>query len=167
MKKINITLFNNVDIDFDYYKNELLETRDIEDEEDVTDNDVWDFIWKCVHDDWEALTTNLRYSKYNDEYFVITGSLGLWNGNPLIEPTTCSSLIDAIWKCVNGCDYCKVKQVNGHLEVYGYHHDGCNCFEIHLLNDSGIRAMERINEGWGKANLEDRHYHKAISGYVF
>ena len=36
-----------------------------------------------------------------------------------------------------------IKQVNGHLEVVGIHHDGRNCFEIHLLNDKGCELLTK------------------------
>lgn len=167
MAKINITLFDNLNIDFYDYKEAYMENESLTEEDEVRDSDVWEFINEMLSIDWDDFKDNLRWSEYKDDYCVITGRLGLWNGRPRIEPKTCSNLLDAICKCVDGCDYCKIKQVNGHLEVNGYHHDGCNCFEIHLLNDSGVRAMERINEGWGTANLADRHYHKAFRHYVF
>ena len=48
-----------------------------------------------------------------------------------------------------------IKKVNGHLEITQVHHDGTNHFEIHLLNDKGIKASER-------ADLSNKCYHKAI-----
>lgn len=63
-------------------------------------------------------------------------------------------------------DYCIIKQVCGHLEVTGIHHDGRNTFEIHLLNDKGVDAMYRLDNGYGNANLECRCYHKAIKDYL-
>ena len=98
---------------------------------------------------------------------MITGSLGLWYGRPSIVPLVCEDIESAIRKCANNMDYVIVKQVNGHLEVTGIHHDGSNHFEIHILNDKGIRAKELIEEGKGDANLSCRCYHKSLNGYLF
>lgn len=166
-KKINLVYFDNTNFDFDEYKEWFMETNDIEEEEEVADNDVYEFINECLSNDYDDFFDNLMYSKNNDKYCVITGRLGLWNGSPQIEPCVCSNVADAIKKCLDDMDYRIIKQVNGHLEVVGIHHDGRNRFEIHLLNDNGVDAYERIREGWGRANLADRHYHKSLGDYLF
>lgn len=169
-KKINTTYFNNFDINFDEYKKMYQEEYDLTDEEmeeDDTDDDVWKYIYDTLDMDWEDLELNIMSTRQNDEHCVITGNLGLWNGRPRIQPTTCKGVWDAIRKCANDMDYVIVKQVNGHLEVTGIHHDGRNNFEIHLLNERGVFAMERINHGYGNADLENRTYHKAMQGYLF
>ena len=53
-----------------------------------------------------------------------------------------------------------IYKVNGYLEVNIYHHDGCNTFEIHLLNNKGLNAGEN-------ANMNNKCYHKAMSRYLF
>ena len=166
-KKINFVYFDNTDYDFEEYKALLLEVYNNIDKEEVTDKDVFDYISVCQQDDFDDFFTNLMYSENNDKYCVITGRLGLWNGRPQIEPCVCSNVTDAIKKCLFDKEYCIIKQVNGHLEVTGIHHDGRNRFEIHLLNDKGIDAYDRIREGWGRANLADRHYHKSLGDYLF
>lgn len=166
-KKINVVYFDNTNFDFDEYKEWFMESNDIKDDEEVTDDDVYNYINECLSNDYDDFFDNLRWSKYNDKYCVITGRLGLWNGIPQIEPCVCSNVEDAIKKCLYNMDYCTIEQVNGHLEVVGIHHDGRNCFEIHLLNDKGLDAFDRIREGWGRANLNDRHYHKSLGGYLF
>ena len=117
--------------------------------------------------EWDDLFANLKYSKNADKPCVITGSLGLWYGKPSIEPLVCEDIESAIRKCANNMDYVIVKQVNGHLEVTGIHHDGSNHFEIHILNDKGIRAKELIEDGSGNANLSCQCYHKSLNGYLF
>lgn len=166
-KKINVVYFDNFDFDFDEYKEWFMENCDIEDEDDVSDDDVYEYINDCLRNDFDDFFANLEYSKNNDKYCVITGRLGLWNGRPQIEPCVCEDVESAIKKCIDKCDYCIIKQVNGHLEVIGIHHDGRNTFEINLLNDKGVDAYYRIREGWGRANLADRHYHKSLGDYLF
>lgn len=166
-KKINIVYFDNANYDFDEYKKCFIEDKNIDVEEEVTDNDVYEYINECFNNDYDDFFDNLEWSANNDEYCVITGCLSLWNGKHQVVPNVCSNVADAIRMCVYDMDYCIIKQVNGHLEVVGIHHDGRNRFEIHLLNDKGLDAYDRIREGWGRANLSDKHYHKSLGGYLF
>ena len=168
-KRIDITLYDNHDYDFDDYKESYKECYELTDEdmEDVSETEIWDFINDSLAMEWDDLFANLKYSKNADTPCVITGSLGLWYGRPSIEPLACEDIESAIRKCANNMDYVIVKQVNGHLEVTGIHHDGSNHFEIHVLNDKGIRAKELIEEGSGSANLSCRCYHKSLNGYLF
>lgn len=169
-KKINATYFDNFNIDFDEWKEayqDEYEYTDEEMDEEITDDDIWQYIYQRIDMDWEDLEMNLKYSKQNDAYCVIVGSVGVWTGTHSIQPTTCDNVWDAICKCANNMDYVIVKQVNGHLEVTGIHHDGRNTFEIHILNRRGVSAMDRINMGYGNADLENRTYHKAINGWLF
>ena len=168
-KKIDITLYDNLNYDFEDYKEYYQECYELTDEEmeEISDNDIWDFISDRLAMDWDDLFANLSYSKNADTPCVITGSLGLWYGRPSIEPLACEDIESAIRKCVNNMDYVIVKQVNGHIEVKGMHHDGTNNFEIHILNDKGIRAKELIEEGKGNADLSCRCYHKSLNGYLF
>lgn len=168
-KRIDITLYDNYDYDFDGYKESYQECYELTDEDmkDVSENEIWDFINDSLAMEWDDLFANLKYSKNADKPCVITGSLGLWYGRPSIVPLVCEDIESAIRKCANNMDYVIVKQVNGHLEVTGIHHDGSNHFEIHILNDKGIRAKELIEEGKGDANLSCRCYYKSLNGYLF
>lgn len=166
-KKINVVYFDNTNFDFYGYKEWFMEINDIRDDEEVTDDDVYKFIDEQFEEIYDYFFANLMCSENDDNYCVITGRLGLWNGTPQIEPCVCPSMTDAIKKCLYDMDNAIIKQVNGHLEVVGIHHDGRNCFEIHLLNNKGIDAYDRITEGRGRANLNDRRYHKSLGGYLF
>lgn len=67
----------------------------------------------------------------------ITGELGLWDGKHTITPVKCSTVAEAIKKCISGCDDCNVWFNDGAIEVEGYHHDGTNRFMIHAIDDRG------------------------------
>ena len=168
-KKINITLFDNMNYDFDEYKKTYQEEQELSDKEmqDISDDTIYDFIYNRVDCDWDDFKMNLKNCKWVDVPCVIIGSLGLWNGRENIIPTYCEDLETAIKKCVGRNDYVTIKQVGGHIEVCGAHHDGLNFFAIYLLNDKGINATKRISYGIGCANIANRRYHKAISGYLF
>lgn len=168
-QKINITLYDNLnDYDFDNMKQAYIECNQIPEDEvdDIMDEDVWDFISEEQDRDWDDLLANIEFSG-NNVPCVVTGSLGLWTGRHTIGATPCDNLVTAIRKCAGSCDYVTVKQENGHLTVSSAHHDGTNCFEIHLLSKRGNEALYRLNNEYGNANLEKPCYHKAIKGYVF
>ena len=105
---------------------------------------------------WSDFMSNLKYSKFNIDC-VVVGSLGLWNGTRDIDARRFDTIVDAINTITNVRFIydIAIKKVNGHLEITQLHHDGTNYFEIHLLNDKGIRASER-------ADLSNKCYHKAI-----
>lgn len=98
---------------------------------------------------------------------IITGTLGLWNGRPDIEPvfvesdriynystgknTYNSALTLAIKKCMDGMNDidCYLDDETGYIEVIGHHHDGSNHFYIWKLSEFGKNT---------KANSEDDDY---------
>lgn len=164
----NITYYDSFNYDFDEYKSIYQEVNELTDEEmaEVSESDIFNYIHYDLDGQWNDFFTNLKYSKFSDEYCVITGVLGLWYGHRKIVSVGCEDLEYAIKKCLRNMDYGIIKQVGGHLEVTGIHHDGENTFEIHLLNNKGIDALYRIKNGYGNANLACRCYHKAIKDYL-
>lgn len=166
MVTINLTYFDNNNVDFDAYKADFIEFRsDLgEDTTNVTDEDVWDYISTCHEIEWEDFLHLLKRSPYNDVECVIAGTIGRWNGRFQIEPTVCNGLETAVMKTISGCEFFKIAQINGHLEVTATDHDGTSYFEIHLLSEKGQQAHERISDGYGSADLSRRCYHKAMKG---
>lgn len=168
-KTFETTLYSNFDYNFDDYKEFYQETYGLTDSEmkDVVDATIYEFIDDLLNDEWTDLIFNLRQCQFADTPCVVCGSLGLWNGRHNIEAQSFNGIETAIMKCCKNVDSVIVKQINGHIEIDGMHHDGTNHFEIHFLNDRGINARERICSGYGNANLENRCYHQAIKGYLF
>lgn len=76
--------------------------------------------------------------------YVITGSLGLWDGRHEVYcDEIFSSLTDAINKTINGDCYVTVKEGKyGKLMVDIAHHDGTNHFEIKELTSKGKEMMD-------------------------
>lgn len=89
--------------------------------------------------DYEADIENIKYCKQYNVPVIITGELGLWNGNFEIEAVRKESVYDAIQRCI-GRDIINVEIFfdNGEIEVNAYHHDGCNTFTIKALSKKGI-----------------------------
>lgn len=103
-----------------------------------------------LDDEWDNLKHILP-----DTPCIVKGVLGLWNGNPTIEPFLTDNLFEAVSECVNNSnalDY----------ELYydggkGYilecrHHDGTNRFDIYpLASDGYYEAKDALEEhGWGR-----------------
>ena len=109
---------------------------------------------------FEDFMENLRYSNIAQRACVITGRLGLWDGSPEIVPTVCETMADAIYKCVNKCDECRISQHASTIIVEGFHRDGTNRFEIHVLNEKGRNADD------SRCNLSSRGYHLTLKDYL-
>jgi len=136
-------------------------------EEDSTG--YWKDIWHLTENDWDDFRANMEYSPFAHAQCMITGALGLWHGNPTIVPVLCDGLMAAIDKCLSG-NYDKefvIEQHDGFLEVTVSHHDGTNCFEIHLLSKKGEREVARPIYQWEKDYDPKPWWFKKIYGYLF
>lgn len=138
----------------------MVEELDLE----PSDQDVLDQIRFDEEIQWDGLKYELKNNTQAQQPCVVTGQLGLWHGNVTIEPKVFDNIYGAVMACVHNMDYITIKQINGYIEVNCTHHDGTNVFEIHLLNNKGIKATENYNSN---ADLLKKHYHKAIKGYIF
>lgn len=166
MAKIKETYFDNFNYNEDEFKYYFMKDNEIEDEKDVDMNALYDYIAEELDFQWRTLIEQINFSEYSDTPCVVVGSVKRWCGSGTICPEVFSDIESAINKCVSNMDYVTIRQVNGHLSVVTHDHDGGRTLEIHLLNDRGLKAMERIEEGYGVADLGNRTYHKAIKGFL-
>ena len=109
--------------------------------------DYYEYCAKAQNWEWEDFMENLPYMFGSDCYWLITGSIGRWNGRYDVCPTMEKSLEDAIRSCI-GRDTMdiKVKREGHTIIVVGLHHDGRNYFELHALTDKGVERFERHGE---------------------
>jgi hypothetical protein len=86
----------------------------------------------------------------NKEYdgYIITGTLGLWNGKKDIFPEYFQNIEDAYHKCVEKSDDVIVKLVDGALEVNAMHHDGTNTLYIRPLSNKGDEIFYSFTQGY-------------------
>lgn len=110
----------------------LFDNYNIEDE----DYDQLEILW----DDFMSELEDYEYN--NDTECVVIGSVGRWNGRFNIEVSYFDTLKDAIFKCIEKCDYYTITEENGVINVTARHHDGSNEFEIRRLTKLGIEAYE-------------------------
>lgn len=92
----------------------------------------YDWVAESINDDLNDFWGNLRRvkrGKYID-YYVVTGSLGLWYGRRDGICETFDNLYDALNKCA--CDaYDIIVKCDGKkVEFENHHHDGTNYFTI-------------------------------------
>ena len=117
-------------------------------------------------DTWEEPTSfgefieEIEYSEAAQRPCVVCGTVGTWQGDRAICAKRFDNLTDAIYACVNPCDEVVISQRASNIIVDGYHHDGTNYFEIHVLNDKGVRADEN------RCDLLRREYQLTLKDYV-
>lgn len=117
-------------------------------------------------DTWEEPTSfeefieEIEYSEVAQRPCVVCGTVGTWQGDRAICAKRFDNLKDAIYAYVNPCDEVVISQRESNILVNVYHRDGTNNFEIHVLNDKGVRADEN------RCDLSRREYQLVLKDYV-
>lgn len=117
-------------------------------------------------DTWEEPTSfeefieEIEYSEVAQRPCVVCGTVGTCQGDRAICAKRFDNLKGAIYACVNPCDEVVISQRASNIIVNVYHRDGTNYFEIHVLNDKGVRADEN------RCDLSRREYQLALKDYV-
>ena len=126
------TIFSNhpYDMNEDEIKEELLDIGYEEDE--ITDDMIWG--------EWDSQVESCFYGfKYIAERiegtFVVSASLGLWNGRFAGGKVIKGSLWDVCCECFE--DYNRVYFEGKQFKVEACHHDGYNHFTIKKLTEKG------------------------------
>lgn len=70
---------------------------------------------------------------------VITGVLGLWDGQHEIIPTRAEDLPEAVYRCLEDLNSI-YEDEDGNFCIDAYHHDGCNHFKIMKYRDPDCPA---------------------------
>ena len=120
---------------------------------DENSDEFWDWCREEADFNWESDLENIRYCKEYNIPVLITGHLGLWWGKPEIQPVYKESVYDAVMDCIRDMDGASVKYEDGVINVYAYHHDGCNCFTIKALSKKGIARQSGEYKKWDTKRL--------------
>ncbi len=139
-----ITYISN-DIDVkdweDAYEEYKEECEDIDEEPD----DIYTFAERETNLNMEEDIYTLRHlADKRSEKWVVTGTLGLWDGHHIIFPKVFPSLDRALSACWKDCLTVEIvtDEKGDYLEFTGHHHDGTNCFELRPVNDETARLIE-------------------------
>lgn len=146
MKKIKeIVFYNNIDYSENYndIRDSLFETR------------ADDFDWTCSDDvpekmilDEMSFQEECDYQYFKDKFIqllksgdcLLTGTCGRWNG-PAEGGKFIQSFND-LAATIQHLDYLKITDLNGHLIIEGYHHDGQDRYEIKQLTRKGYEYAD-------------------------
>ena len=153
-----LTTYADDELTRDDYK-EFCEINDIEE----GDDDAFEE-WKRdgAYRTWDDDMDNLGYIMTEEE-FVITGSVGRWDGRRTIMPVRIKALRNAIKRCISGCYMdveVKLNTESGIIEFDGHHHDGTDSFEIHRMSKNGIRWWDYAEECDEPKNICKRWFKK-------
>ena len=163
MKQKTMVLYNNIDTrDFENYREYLFETFAEEEGwvsiDEIPDCVVQHEIDKEQRREWDDFISDMDYVFSKDAY-LLTGTCGRWNG-----PAEGGKFIrntDDLIKCIQHLDYIKVIDENGHLKIYGYHHDGSDSYELKKLTKKGFEFADR------NYFARDRQLHRTIMNNNF
>lgn len=114
--------------------------------------------------EFDDLLTNLRYCKANNYKWVVSGTLGLWNGRHEIEPKLFNNLINALNACFGKCDDIIITKSHSVIKVTALHHDGRNYFELRALSDLG---EERANKYDGNISFKNKENLRTLDKWLF
>lgn len=108
--------------------------------------------------DWMDLKNRLE-RVFKDGHYLITGYCGRWNGR--YDGGKFINSFDDLMTCIRHLDGITVTDLNGHLYIDGYHHDGSDHYELKKLT----------NQGYTYANnhyfANDRKLHNTIMNNNF
>lgn len=147
------------EISYDEYVEDC-ELNDIEPQGQESE-DYYDFVSERQNLDFEIFFYNLN-SK--NDYWIITGSVGLWCGRREIMPIMVYGLRESILKCFEKCDDVKVVKRGNVIKVDVSHHDGTDYFEIRALTELGKERYERHD---GEISINNRENIKKLPEYLF
>lgn len=109
---------------------------------------------------FEEFIESLEYSDVAQRPCVVCGTVGTWRGDRVICTKRFDNMVGALHACVDKCYEVEISQRSSNILVDVYHHDGTNHFEIHVLNDKGVRADEN------RCDLSLREYQLTLKDYV-
>ena len=164
MKKLII--WSNRDINFDEWKEDLIayqKENGYEDPEDVTDDDVWNFID-------ESLTNQLDDERYNlnistDGRILAIADLGLWHGRRQgyqIFSNNINNIFNSHY------DYTEWYSDGYNIRAIDAHHDGTNYYEYRIIReDRNIQnLLNAIYNGEKITRKKLNYYTKSLHPYV-
>ena len=138
MKAVERVIYNNYDLE-KYFEDAKEYLIDEYDNEDPTENEIWDEIYRMDELDRDDVFDELK-DIFSNGKFIAIGTCGLWTGN--YAGGFVFNDFDEMCSYFSGCDYFKFWDENGHLFVKASHHDGTHYVEVKQLTEKGIKYLE-------------------------
>ena len=161
------TIYSNYSL-WDTYPDEDIKEQLMEngvDEEDITDNMIWEERYFLDSIDWEDEKERLEnFFLNNGNKWMLFGSVGRWNG-VFRAGTLFDTFDDFFYKATKDCDYIHFYDENGHLYLTCSHHDGTCHYEIKEVTDEGIDYLERWEEDWNDKRTEEYVHTQIFNRY--
>ena len=155
------TIYDNYDL-WEQYPDETLkemalECEWVDDEEEITDEMIWNWRYHESEVDWDNAKDEI------DEYFKgktvgFFGEVGRWDG--VYKAGKIGEFWDLFNKAITDCDYIRIYDENGHLYLTCSHHDGTCHFEIKIVTNEGSEYYDRWN--YGCDNRKEYQVHTQI-----
>lgn len=164
MKKL--TIWSNREIDFDAWKAYLIEYQkenDYEDPEDVTDDDVWNFIEESLANQLDDERCNLNIRTYGR--ILIIADLGLWDGRKQGYQVRGKN-VNAIF--ATHYDYTEWYSDGYNIKAIDVHHDGVNYYEFReIREDRNIQnLLNAIYNGEKITRKKLNYYTRSLHPYA-
>ena len=164
MKKL--TIWSNRNVDFDEWKESLIEYQrenEYDDPEDVTDIDVWNFIEESLSNQLDDEICSLNVM--TDGRILVIADLGLWNG----RKQGYKILNDNVNNIFNTGEYYTEWYSDGYnIKATASHHDGTNYYEFReIREDRNIQnLLDAIYNGEEITRKKLNYYTKSLHPYV-
>lgn len=159
-------IWSNRDIDFDDWKESLIQYQkenNYEDPEDVSDDDVWSFIHESLDNYLDDERANLNVA--TDGRILAIADLGLWNGRRQGYRILGTNVSD-IFKI--GEDYNEYYSDGYNIKATCIHHDGTNHIEYRAIReDRNIQnLLVDIYDGKEITRKQLNYYTRSLHPYV-
>ena len=158
-------IYDDINIDFDEWKKELIYVReDNQMPTDVTDNEVWEFIYEmlAIHKEDEMDNLNVL----TEGPIIAIADLGLWNGRVQGYRIFGSSTVNDIFKVSE--DYNEYYSDGRDIRATCVHHDGTNhiLYRVMRKNRNPDQLLYNLYHGKEITRKQLNYYTKSLHPYV-
>lgn len=146
----------------DELKSEARECGWVDEDEEITNDMLWNWRYEESQADWECAFEELK-KFFESETVGFFGSVGRWDG--IYKAGKIGDFEQLFWRAIEDCDYFKFYDENGHLYLTCSHHDGTCHFEIKILTDKGREYLENWEDDWNDKRKEEYVHDQIFKRY--
>ena len=160
-----LTIYNiltNCTDGWEKYYDDYVEFCESNDLEPAEKNSVeyWKWVDEEIETNIECDLKNMKFSKIRDNFFVVTGCIGRWDGTPTIRPKVVrglKNLIEHLWGSGDRHFRIDLDTKRGIITSRIWHHDdptGKTQLEARMLNRNGMRWLEAAEYRYEEADIQ-------------